>query len=83
MKKVYYAIYDRKAEQYSAPFLEVTDGTAIRAVQDLVVNDPNHAFAKHPSDFSLHRLGTFEDTTGTIEVEDRKKVIEIETLKGE
>lgn len=83
MKKVYYAIYDRKAEVYSAPFLEVKDGTAIRAVQDAVMSDPNHAFAKHPSDFSLHRLGTFEDTTGEIVTEKVTKIIEIETLRGD
>lgn len=83
MKKVYYAIYDRKAEVYSNPFLEVKDGTAIRAVQDAVMQDPNHAFAKHPSDFSLHRLGTFEDGTGEIVPEKVTKIIEIETLRGE
>ena len=39
MSKVYYAVYDRKSELYSQPFLEVKDGTAIRAVQDLVINN--------------------------------------------
>lgn len=79
MKKVYYAVYDRKAEIYSAPFLEVTDGTAIRAVQE-AVKDGQHPFAKNPGDYSLHRLGTFEDTTAEISVEQKKKIIEIETL---
>lgn len=79
MKKVYYAVYDRKAEVYSTPFLEVTDGTAIRALQEAVA-DGNHPFAKHPADYSLHRLGTFEDTTAEIAVEEKKKIIEVETL---
>jgi hypothetical protein len=81
MKKIYYAVFDTKAEMYSQPFLEVKDGTAIRAVQDLVINQKDHAFAKHPSDFSLHRLGEFDDTTGVITgLEKPEKLIDIETL---
>ncbi|AXQ66108.1 MAG: nonstructural protein [Microviridae sp.] len=81
MKKIYYAVYDRKAEMYSQPFLEIKDGTAIRAVQDIVINNKDHAFAKHPSDFSLHRLGDFDDETGLITGQIKPdKLIDIETL---
>ena len=81
MKKVYYAVYDRKAELFSPPFLEITDGTAVRAVQDLVINNKDHAFAKHPSDFSLHRLGEFDEVAGKITGQEKPtKIIEIETL---
>jgi len=81
MQKVYYAVYDRKAEMYSQPFLEIKDGTAIRAVQDIVINNKDHAFAKHPSDFSLHRLGSFDETTGIITGQEKpNKIIEMETL---
>lgn len=80
MKKCYYAVYDRKAEMYSQPFLEVKDGTAIRAVQDLVINDKTHAFAKHPSDFSLHKLGEFDDITGIITGKKPEKLIEMDNL---
>jgi len=81
MKKVYYAVYDRKAEMFSTPFLEIKDGTAIRAVQDHVINNKDHAFAKHPSDFSLHRLGEFDDITGVITGQDTPtKIIEVDNL---
>jgi hypothetical protein len=81
MSKVYYAVFDRKAEIYSQPFLEIKDGTAIRAVQDIVINNKDHAFAKHPSDFSLHRLGEFDENTGVITGQTKpNKIIEIETL---
>lgn len=83
MKKVFYAVYDRKSELYSAPFLEIKDGTAIRAIQDTVIKSPDHPFAKHPTDFSLHRLGVFEDETGEITAEKRVKIQEIEQLIGE
>lgn len=81
MKKIYYAVYDRKAEIYSQPFLEIKDGTAIRAVQDIVINNKDHAFAKHPKDFSLHRLGDFDEVSGVITGQEKpNKIIEIETL---
>lgn len=81
MKKVYYAVYDKEAEMYSQPFLEIKDGTAIRAVQDIVINNKDHPFAKHPSDFSLHRLGDFDESTGVITGQGKpNKIIEIETL---
>ncbi|AXH76250.1 MAG: nonstructural protein [Microviridae sp.] len=81
MTKVYYAVYDKQAEIYSPPFLEVKDGTAIRAVQDIVINNKDHVFAKHPSDFSLHRLGEFDETKGVITGKTKpEKIIEIETL---
>lgn len=81
MSKVYYAVFDRKAEMYSTPFLEIKDGTAIRAVQDIVINNKDHAFAKHPSDFSLHRLGEFDEMSGVITGKNKpEKIIEIETL---
>ena len=81
MKKIYYAVYDRKAEIFSQPFLEIKDGTAIRAIQDIVINNKDHAFAKHPSDFSLHRLGEFDEMSGVISGQDKpNKIIEIETL---
>jgi hypothetical protein len=83
MKKVYYAVYDRKAELFSAPFLEFKDGTAIRAIQDLVVNSPDHAFAKHSADFSLHKLGEFDDVSGVITGQMPEKLQEIENLVGE
>lgn len=81
MSKVYYAVFDRKAEMYSPPFLEIKDGTAIRAIQDIVINNKDHAFAKHPADFSLHRLGEFDEASGVITAQPKPiKIIEIETL---
>ena len=80
MKKVYYAVYDRKAEMYMPPFLEVKDGTAIRALQDAIASK-DHPFAKHPEDFSLFQLGVFDDETGMITANEKPvKLQEIEKL---
>lgn len=80
MKKVYYAVYDRKAEMFSPPFLEVKDGTAIRAIQDAIASK-DHPFAKYPEDFSLHQLGVFDDETGVITPNEKPvKIQEVEKL---
>ena len=80
MKKIYYAVYDRKAEMFSPPFLEVKDGTAIRAIQDAIASK-DHPFAKHPEDFSLHQLGIFDDETGIITPNEKPvKLQEVEKL---
>ena len=81
MKKVYYTVVDNKAEMYSEPFLEIKDGTAIRADQDIVINNKDYPFAKHPKDFSLHRLGEWDGTTGVMTGQDKpNKIIDMETL---
>ena len=83
MKKIYYAVYDKQAELYSPPFLEVKDGTAIRAIQDAIASK-DHPFAKHPEDFSLHQLGVFDDETGLITANEKPvKLQEIKNLVTE
>jgi len=63
MKKRVFTIYDEKSEAYLQPFFLDTVGQAKRAVTDCV-NDENHQFCKHPADYTLFELGTFDDSTG-------------------
>ena len=62
IKKVF-TVYDDKSEAYLQPFFLDTVGQARRAITDCV-NDVNHQFCKHPSDYTLFELGTFDDSTG-------------------
>lgn len=55
-----YTIYDSKTEAYLQPFFLQTHGQAIRAITDCV-NDRDHQFGKHPEDYTLFHLGSFED----------------------
>lgn len=55
-----FTVYDSKAEAYLQPFYMGTRGEAIRAFSDSV-NDPNTAFHKHPSDYTLFALGTWDN----------------------
>lgn len=76
-----YSIFDKKAQEYNAPFVEVTDATAIRAIQDVVSNQ-DHPFSKFSEDYELVKLGTYDPTTGIIEM-DPMDLIQLAKLKVE
>lgn len=80
MLKTLYSVYDRKSKTYAAPFTEVADGTAIRAMQDLISNNQNHPFARYPEDFELVRVGSFNEIDGSISEEPQGSVIEMKAL---
>lgn len=65
MKLNIYAIYDAMVDAYSQPFYSQTNGSALRAFSDHV-NDPQSNVNKHPADYFLYQLGTFNDQDGTI-----------------
>jgi len=66
-----FAIYDDKAEAYLSPFLMQTRGQAIRAFSDSV-SDPKTNFNKHPQDFSLHEIATFNDSNAEYVMYDKR-----------
>ncbi|QXP08349.1 MAG: nonstructural protein [Arizlama microvirus] len=55
-----FTVYDSKVEAYLQPFFLPSKGAALRAITD-VANDPSHMFGKHPEDYVLFELGTFDD----------------------
>lgn len=61
-----YAVFDLKAAAFHPPFFLSTDGLATRFVQDMV-NDANSLIGRHPSDFVVYCIGTFNDSNGTLE----------------
>ena len=60
-----FTVYDQKAEAYLPPFFLPQVGQATRVFADCV-NSDSHQFAKHPEDYTLFQLGTFDDNTGEI-----------------
>lgn len=58
-----YTIHDRKALTYSPPFFQLQDGQAVRMLQDLV-GDTGTQIGRHPADFVLYRIGTYDDSNG-------------------
>lgn len=70
IKKVF-TVFDEKSEAYLQPFFLDTIGQATRAMTDCC-NDPNHAFYRHTSDYTLFLLGEYDDSTGQF-ITDQKK----------
>ena len=64
--KLVFTVYDQKAEAYLQPFFMAGRGEAIRAFADLV-NEPGHMFNKHPEDFTLFLLGSYDEGKGTFD----------------
>lgn len=63
-----FAVFDQKAHVYHAPFLSHNPATAMRLLSD-VVADRSHSFGKHPMDYVLCQLGTFDDQSGVFVTE--------------
>lgn len=55
-----YCIFDTKSLVYSVPWFQPTHGAAIRVLTDLV-NDTNTNVGRHPADYVLYQVGTYDD----------------------
>jgi len=60
-----YAIYDSKAEQWGNPISFNTDGEARRSF-GVLAEDLNTQVGKHPEDFLLYRVGSFDKEKGML-----------------
>lgn len=67
MKVKMFSVYDRKIESYMSPFYEHHAGSALRSFEG-AVTDPKSTFNKHPDDFVLYEVGTWDDSTGKAEM---------------
>lgn len=63
-----YAIYDSAAQSYQAPFAVANKGSAMREFID-ACNNKDTFLAKHPADYTLFLLGTFDDLSATFNME--------------
>ncbi len=73
MKLNAYTIYDVASGIYMRPFFSQADGQAIRGFKD-IATDADHEIGKHPEDYTLYRIGAFNDTTGKMEGEQLEKL---------
>ena len=69
-----YAVFDRASGVYDRPFPALTDQAAIRSFGDVVM-DTSHPIGKHPGDFTLMRVGSWNDNTGKLEGSVPEKII--------
>lgn len=61
-----FSVYDAKSEAYLPPFTASTYGIAERLFSDLV-GEPGHQFNKHPADYTLYVIGTYDSATAHME----------------
>lgn len=78
MKLSCFAVFDEKAKAFLPPFFLPNTAVALRVFSDCV-NDPEgpnrHAFARHPSDYSLFSFGSFDQDTGRFDLSPARETI--------
>lgn len=68
MKVQIYAIFDMASGTYEKPFFSPADDIVKREFLN-VATAADHPINRHPKDYSLWRLGNFDDNTGLIQDE--------------
>lgn len=69
-----YSVHDRESETFIKPFGMETDRDAKEGFK-VVVNDEKTNYHKYPDDFSLVKLGSFDQRTGQLLIlEDRQTI---------
>lgn len=61
-----YSIHDSKAQAYNSPFAFHRDEQAMRTFSDCI-RSPEHTFSKNPADYTLFKIGTYDDEQGDIQ----------------
>lgn len=72
MKHSIHAVYDEKAKAYLPPFFLPNAAMAVRVFSDCVFSD-DHQFGKHPGDYTLFCLGTFDIETAEFDCSTPRK----------
>lgn len=65
MLKKIFTCFDQKAKLYTRPFFYTELGEALRNFTD-VANDTQHEIGRHPADYTLMEIGTFDETSGSL-----------------
>ncbi len=65
MKTQIYSIFDTASGTYQKPTFARADGEIMREFQN-ITTDKKHPCGEHPEDYSLVRLGNFDDQTGKV-----------------
>lgn len=76
MKYLVLSVYDRAAEAFGRPIFALHERAAARSFQDEInrVADDN-AMNRHPGDFELMLVATFDDATGGFDTTEGPRVI--------
>ena len=67
-----FTVYDEKAEAFLPPFILPKVAQAERVFRDCI-NSTDHQFGQNPADYTLFRLGNFDDENGQFLLERSKQ----------
>ena len=65
MRLLMCSVVDTKVGAYTGMYLFRTRGEAVRSFSE-AVKDQNSPFYKHPGDYVMYIVGTFDDNTGEV-----------------
>ena len=74
MRQNVYSIRDRCSAVYDRPWVAHSDAAAIRSFTD-IATDKEHPIGRHPEDFTLFRIGTWDEALGELKGEPAEKVV--------
>lgn len=69
-----FLLKDGKSKTYGPPIVEENRGKLIRSIQE-ELSRGQAVWAKHPQDFTLFEIGTYDVLTGTIEMYESKDCV--------
>jgi len=82
MHQIIVSVKDTAAQAFGRPVFVPSAAVAIRSFRDEVNRkDSTDDLAKHPSDFDLYEIGSFDDSTGIIEVFEPRMLARAKDLK--
>jgi len=64
MNKLVFALRDSKADTFGNPMFVSNMGVLLRDIQSVITRESSSMLAQHPGDFSLFKLGEFDDVKG-------------------
>lgn len=72
-----FSVLDMKAQFFGQPFFEQQEATAIRSFSDAVNDSSNstNMWNRHPEDFQLYLVGSFDNETGEVVPEVPKALV--------
>lgn len=71
-----FAVRDRQLDAFMRPFTAESVGTARRAFQD-DANDKDSPVNKHPEDYELYQIGTYDANAGALQPSQKPVLIAI------
>lgn len=75
MKLVIVAMRDSAVNAFMSPLFVPTVGAAVRSFQDAVNGNEAGDIKKHPEDFEMFELGTFDSITGEFDVLEKPRSV--------